>query len=112
VRQRADAVDALLAEAFVEVGSSGRVYRRDQIIEMLSQEPPVERSLSHFKTLVLAPGVVPATYRAVRYLGGAASPEPSLRSSIWKQIDGRWQMLFHQGTAASDVTSDDLSGGL
>ena len=21
-----------------------------------------------------------------------------LRSSIWKLIDGRWQMVFHQGT--------------
>jgi hypothetical protein len=62
---------------------------------------------NYFKTLVLAPGVVLVTYRAVRYRGGAASPESSLRSSIWKQIDGRWQMRFHQGTAASDVTSHD-----
>jgi len=31
---------------------------------------------------------------------GAASEQPtdSLRSFVWKLIDGRWQMVFHQGT--------------
>jgi len=46
VRRSAEAVAELLAEAFVEFGSSGRVYRREQIIEMLRQEPPVQRSLT------------------------------------------------------------------
>jgi len=24
-----------------------------------------------------------------------------LRSSIWQRIDGRWQMIFHQGTVTA-----------
>jgi hypothetical protein len=66
---------------------------------VLRQEPPAQRFLTHFKTLVLAPGVVLVTYRAGRQHGS----EASLRSSIWKRIDGRWQMLFHQGTVAREV---------
>ena len=94
----------------MEFGSSGRVYRREQIIEMLRQEPPVQRSLTHFKTVVLAPDVVLVTYRAVRRSGSEASPEASLRSSIWKRSNGRWQMLFHQGTVTRDIGADDLAG--
>ncbi len=63
-------------------------------------KPRQQRSLTDFKTLVLAPDVVLVTYRAVRQLGHEASPITSLRSSIWQRIDGRWQMRFHQGTVA------------
>lgn len=100
VRQAAEEVAWLLAEGFVEFGSSGRVYSRDEIIEALRHESPMQRSLTHFKTLVLAPDVVLVTYRAVRQSGHVTPPESSLRSSIWQRIDGRWQMMFHQGTVA------------
>jgi hypothetical protein len=103
VRRAAAEVVALLAEGFIEFGSSGRVYCREQIIEALRRESPMQRSLTHFKTSVLAPGVVLVTYCAVRQRGSAASPELSLRSSIWKLMDGRWQIIIHQGTVARDV---------
>ena len=63
----------------------------------------MQRSLTHFKTMVLASDVVLVTYRAVCKRGSEASPEASLRSSIWKRINRRWQMLFHQGTVTGDV---------
>ncbi|PON17247.1 DUF4440 domain-containing protein [Candidatus Entotheonella serta] len=100
VRQSAVAVAELLADGCVEFGSSGRVYSRESILEALRHEAPAQRSLTDFKTLVLAPDVVLVTYRAVCQLGHEASPITSLRSSIWQRIDGRWQMRFHQGTVA------------
>lgn len=104
VRQAAEEVAGLLAEAFVEFGSWGRVYSREESVEALRDEPLMQRSLSHFKTSVLAPGVVLVTYHARRQrLDGRVGPlELSLRSSIWKLIDGRWQMMFHQGTVTTD----------
>jgi hypothetical protein len=45
----------------------------------------------------LAPGLALVTYRAIRAAPGALAVQ-SLRSSIWACRDGRWQMLFHQGT--------------
>jgi hypothetical protein len=98
VRKSAEEVPELLASEFIEFGSSGRIFDKEQIIASLQMEPTVRRSLVDFKTCILAPAVVLVTYRAVREGTSAEPPIYSLRSSIWKLIDSRWQMVFHQGT--------------
>ncbi|MEH2139230.1 nuclear transport factor 2 family protein [Nostoc sp.] len=100
VRKSAKDVMDLLADEFIEFGSSGRVFNKQQIIESLQNEPiePVtQRSITEFKTLVLATGVILVTYHIVRYLSGE-QPVHSLRSSIWKFNNDRWKIIFHQGT--------------
>jgi hypothetical protein len=75
--------------------------------------------LSDFRSTVLAPGVVLVTYRMVRRTASGEPPQHLLRSSVWKLIGGRWQIVFHQGTpspapqlivpvdpAASDAEAD------
>jgi hypothetical protein len=92
----------LLAEEFVEFGSSGRTYDRRQVIENL-QRGTASIELSDFKATTLLPGLALATYVATR-LGETGAPSTrSLRSSIWKRIHGHWRMVFHQGTL-SNVT--------
>lgn len=98
VRRSANELAELLADDFIEFGSSGRIYDRSATIAALQDESPVEISLADFQAKMLAPDVVLATYRAIRSASEAALPAQSLRSSIWKQIDGRWQLVFHQGT--------------
>jgi hypothetical protein len=99
VRTCAEAVAALLADEFVEFGSSGRVFNKQQMIQSLKQDDGTcRRSLHDFETTLLAPGIVLAKYRASRDSGNGDAPIESLRSSIWKLIDGRWQIVFHQGT--------------
>jgi len=99
VRTSAEEVANLLAEDFVEFGSSGRVFNKNQIIECLQQEDGTCcRTMHDFQISRLAPGVVLATYRVRREGNDGAVPVLSLRSSIWKLIDSRWQMVFHQGT--------------
>jgi hypothetical protein len=95
VRHSAESLDNLLADNFIEFGSSGRIYNKQQVIESLQQESPTRRELADFKALVLAEGVVLVTFRVVEE---GERPIHSLRSSIWKWMDGRWQMVFHQGT--------------
>ena len=102
VRRSADDVAAWLADDFIEFGSSGRVFDKQQIIDNLQAERRIRRSLVDFKTLPLAPGLVLATYRAVRHGGPGEPPIYSLRSSIWKLIDDRWQLVFHQGTLSKE----------
>ncbi|MEH2215956.1 MAG: DUF4440 domain-containing protein [Nostoc sp.] len=100
VRKSAKDVMDLLADEFIEFGSSGRVFNKQQIIDSLQNEPiaPVtQRSITEFKTLVLATGVILVTYHIVRYLSGE-QPVNSLRSSIWKFNNDRWKIIFHQGT--------------
>jgi hypothetical protein len=98
VRESAGGVGALLAEDFVEFGVSGRVFDKRQTIANLQTEPPVRRSLTDFKATQLAAGVFLTTYLAIRYGVSGEQPSYSLRSSIWRLIDGRFQMQFHQGT--------------
>jgi hypothetical protein len=52
-----------------------------------------------FDLAVLSSDVVLITYRAAKESASAEEATTySLRSSIWKFIDGRWQITFHQGT--------------
>lgn len=101
VRKSAKDVMDLLADEFIEFGSSGRVFNKQQIINSLQNEPiePLtQKSITEFKTLVLATGVVLVTYRIVKDSGSDEQPVHSLRSSIWKLNNDRWKMIFHQGT--------------
>jgi len=102
VRSSPQAVSDLLADDFVEFGKSGRVYDKQITIEALAQEevsvstPPLE--VADFTAKPLSEDVVLVTYKSIRPLAQDQQSNETLRSSIWKRIDGRWQMIFHQGT--------------
>lgn len=101
VRRSPAELKKLLAEEFVEFGSGGQVYSRQSIIEALSNESAVTFSITDFKAASLSPDVALVTYRAL-YSGGEDRPAiHSLRSSIWRQVDGEWRLVFHQGTPIS-----------
>ena len=104
VRRSAHDLRELLAEDFREFGSSGRVFNRQQIIEALQNEQPWELSLDQFQAVSLA-DVVLVTYRGTHKRLGSAEASHSLRSSIWRRRDGRWQVVFHQGTLTKEAPS-------
>jgi hypothetical protein len=101
VRSSTDQVTSLIADEFIEIGSSGRVYDKAQIVAALAEEPkqgPTAGPIaSDFAIVLLAEGVALVTYQTDRRRPDGAATR-SRRSSIWKQINGRWQMVFHQGT--------------
>jgi hypothetical protein len=88
-------VAEILAEDFVEFGSSGRVYTRDQVLSALNAETPVVMDASDFKVTALGQDVALVTYQVQKH---SQPPIFSLRSSVWKLVKDRWQMVFHQGT--------------
>lgn len=91
---RADLIP-LLAEDFQEFCSSGRIMNRQQAIDALLNSTPRAATLTYFYVTLLAHNVALATYHVTTTL------HSSHRSSIWVERDGRWQLLFHQGTLAS-----------
>lgn len=93
VRSSRKSLEELLAEDFVEFGSAGDIYDRSSIVSALVLEAPVAWSIASFQAKLLAGDVALVTYSATK--GGG---ESALRSSIWRRIDGRWRMVFHQGT--------------
>ena len=105
VRHSPDQVGDLLSDDFVEFGSSGGVFNKQQTIEALKQEgppdPTIRLSLVDFIARRLASDVILVTYRIIQDCGPGTRQESRLRSSIWKLIEGRWQMVFHQGTPST-----------
>ncbi|MYL35635.1 DUF4440 domain-containing protein [Pontibacillus yanchengensis] len=99
VRSSSDELDKILADDFWEIGSSGIKYHKKDCLELgvvLS-----EMTLHNYEIQQLAPGVVLSTY----FVEDKTRDRNTLRSSIWKFIDERWQLYFHQGT----ITEDGLS---
>ncbi len=98
VRRDPAAVADLLTDDFVEFGSSGRAWTKDQIIELLADESFSPVYIEDFRCDLLTEDVALVTYRAVRADAHTGSRISSLRSSIWTNRLGAWRVRFHQGT--------------
>ncbi len=96
-----ESLAAIFAADFREFGSSGRVFDTETVLGALgtvAQRPsraPI--SLEGLRMERVAPNVVLATYLA-RVPAGPGWKPPTLRSSLWCKREGRWQIVFHQGT--------------
>ncbi|TCL69712.1 DUF4440 domain-containing protein [Rhizobium sp. BK251] len=99
VRSSRERLEDLLSRDFREIGSSGRLYTFDAIVEALLAEDAGGLSRGEgFEMRKLAETVALLTYRGT-HLAADGSERRTLRSSIWQlEEDGRWRMVFHQGT--------------
>ncbi|MDL2399270.1 DUF4440 domain-containing protein [Rhizobium mayense] len=90
----------LLSAEFREIGSSGRLVDLEDVLTGLPADPEniASRTLGDFHALLLSDGIALVTYRATRASPGKPTVR-TLRSSIWRlEADGKWRMIFHQGT--------------
>ena len=92
VRMSRERLDDILADDFFEIGSSGFMYDKKECLE--TGVVLTEMKLHNYEIYPLAHDVVLATY----FLVDTTRERNTLRSSIWKFIDGKWQLYFHQGT--------------
>ena len=98
VRRDKARVAALLAEDFQEFGSSGRVWTREAILDLLATEEFSAPLLQDFQCHWIASQVALVTYRTVRIDPESGQHSGVLRSSIWIEQGGQWRVRFHQGT--------------
>ena len=96
IRKSVSDLSGILAEDFVEFGSSGRVFTKKEIIKSLQEESNPKLSLTNFKLKELGGAYFLATYKGIREENGEKFY--SLRSSIWLKKNERYVMIFHQGT--------------
>ena len=90
-------MEALLAEDFLEFGSSGLVWDRKAILDLLESEDYCTPTAEELKCARIGAGVALVTYRAIR-TDQAGTRSITLRSSVWKKETRRWRVRFHQGT--------------
>ena len=101
VRSSAESMGALLADEFIEFGSSGRILDRTAVLASISGNAACQFRIDAFAVHVLAPGAVLTTYQLSAWTDSKSQARVTLRSSVWVHRTGRWLLVFHQGTVAS-----------
>jgi hypothetical protein len=84
------------APDFFEIGRSGRVYAREQIILTGGEEIKAQLPLDGLKIRLLDGATVQVTYNSHVEHDGVV--DHARRSSIWTRTAKGWVMRFHQGT--------------
>ena len=102
VRSSPDALSSLIADDFFEIGSSGKIYTKHDVIEALKNEPAFEGTISDFHAVPLTKEIVLVTYRMEEIKKSPSPSRFSARSSIWKKMNGEWKIIFHQGTVSTN----------
>lgn len=104
-RQSREKISKLLSDDFFEFTSSGFVwhYNKNKAIDSSVNLVSLDWEIKDFSIKILAADVILATYKLVKNNEEEFHKKYSLRSSIWKNIDGNWKMIFHQGTPMSEL---------
>jgi len=100
VRASPARVEEMLDPEFREIGASGRLWTRAEIIRALADErsygrDPIEAV--EMESLVVAPDLVLLTYVSKR------RDRRARRSSLWRRSGLEWRLLHHQGTLLPDA---------
>lgn len=101
-RESKEKMSQFLVDNFFEFGSSGNIYyfSEDDFINQGSVVFNCE--IIDFEIMMLAPDVILATYKAIKHHETREDMKYSLRSSIWKNFNGQWKIVFHQGTLTKE----------
>ena len=105
LRRQPEQLAPLLADDFVEFGSSGRSYDKKQVLYLLRRQLAARLTIEEFHLVELSPDAALVRYRARSEPADGRAEKHSLRSSVWVQSKGEWRMIFHQGTAVPEGRS-------
>lgn len=95
VRGSSDQLEELLDPDFAEIGKSGRLWTRSEMIEALvadTDPEPHSINVSEMSGRTVSSGLVLLTY--ITEVEGRRTR----RSSLWRQSTKGWRVLHHQGT--------------
>lgn len=97
VRASEAALEELLHSEFTETSSTGEVYDRRTMIEMMTSETPGRVVIRDFHVDPVTDDVAVVSYRSV-----GTSGQEVRRTSLWVRSEDRWQLRHHQGTRVPD----------
>ncbi|KKR32472.1 MAG: hypothetical protein UT64_C0033G0006 [Candidatus Falkowbacteria bacterium GW2011_GWF2_39_8] len=100
VRKSGKRIGELLADDFFEFAKDGKKYNKKEIIDILPSCPEEIFATSNFDVLEISSNTVLVTYIADRKVIKTEEKSKTLCSSIWQERNGKWQMIFFQGTTA------------
>ncbi len=99
VRASAARVEEMLDPEFREIGASGRLWTRAEMISALAAECSDGGAIeaAEMESQVVGPNVVLLTYVSNR------KGRRARRSSLWRRSGTGWRLLHHQGTLLRDA---------
>jgi len=91
-------IEDQMCDEFWEVGASGRIYTKQDVVETLLKrynDPGYQDiwKTSDFEVMEIAPDHVLLTYRLIQ-----DHSRQTRRATIWRKENGQWKVLYHQGT--------------
>jgi hypothetical protein len=91
-------IENQMCDAFWEVGASGSVYTKQDVIETLLKRynNPYTCDIweaKDFELTTIAPDNYLLTYILVQ-----DKTRVTRRSTLWRKVGGNWKILYHQGT--------------
>jgi hypothetical protein len=99
VRRDSSRLALLLHDEFIEIGRSGRRYTRENVLREFSEtSSPAVIWSQDYALMKLNENFVLLTYKSAHIDSNGALSRHTLRSSLWQQVNGDWQLRFHQGT--------------
>jgi hypothetical protein len=94
-RRAADLAD-FVADDFFEIGASGRTYTKAEVLAAIETAPLRKFQVEDFKIVTRGEDWALVSYRAGERTDKSSTS--SLRSTLWVKREGKWQIVFHQGT--------------
>jgi hypothetical protein len=95
VRSSKEALDKLLAEDFIEIGTSGATYTKQDILERLpNNTDSVDYTVTDFTVEIPDENTAITTFKTIRVTNDT-DIIISQRSSHWRNTDGHWKIFSH-----------------
>ncbi|UNK43729.1 DUF4440 domain-containing protein [Luteimonas sp. S4-F44] len=90
-------LDALIADDFTEIGASGAVFGKGDVLDRLPEQVGPVLEAGPMRIHAVTDDVARVAYCITRRDG--TDVRRSLRASWWRRdAEGAWRMVFHQGT--------------
>ena len=89
VRSSPTKLDDLLCDDFIEIGQSGTIYSKADIISALKIDPHTNAQFSNFDIRPLSENLILAQYTS-------RNKTTVQRYSLWEKRGGAWRILYHE----------------
>ncbi|MFC3034773.1 DUF4440 domain-containing protein [Pseudoalteromonas fenneropenaei] len=104
IRSSVEALSALLDDEFYEISANGLAFNKHHVLTRLPKERVPQFYNQQFTGRMVAEEVAQVSYRAAYRASARAEFHFSMRMSLWRFKEGRWQLYFHQGTPCPAFT--------
>jgi hypothetical protein len=107
VRSDRARMEQLLHPEFLEIGRSGAIYTRADVLKEFARQPLSYTVWSQdFAVTRIAPMTAMLLYRSAHIDHAGSLDRHTMRASIWQSTEQGWQVRFHQGTPCEGFSKD------